>query len=386
MTRPSHVDSQRIISLLDETNHRLEVLAWLTEENLDEVFNKQEDFSKVLDPRLVKYLINHLNLLREFNTFNPENENRVIDLGEKTEGISDKAYEIADLLEKNTIEVTRWLSNDRDSFTYLCQLINVGTSGVPSFLDVAKELKKLYLTKLITPVEEELSRERETEEIDAKLKKAKAEEAENNERLENLKRQRDEGRENRTKELRKLRQEQQNNDLEISSKIREIQKETERAIRKLGSEYDPKIRELKDKKDLLDENLAKFREEEKKKEEDPIKDKQRQQMNKLEVTIKEYDKDMIENAMQLERETKAYNENKEILEALEMNIRQIRTEKERIEEENKREAIKAKNYESLQSQKEIASAYISAHWKGLKTRQEYEKLKKSKKKRGKKGK
>jgi len=90
--------------------------------------------------------------------------------------------------------------------------------------------------------------------------------------------------------------------------------------------------------------------------------------------------------MQLEREAKAFSENKESLEMLEEHIRQLRMEKERIEEESKREAIKAKNYESLQQQKEMASAYISAHWKGLKTRQEYEKLKKNKKKRGRKGK
>ena len=117
-----------------------------------------------------------------------------------------------------------------------------------------------------------------------------------------------------------------------------------------------------------------------------IKTKQKLLSNKIEVTIKEYDKEMIENSMQLERETKAYNENKEALEMLEEHIRQLRMEKDRIEEENKREAIKAKNYESLQQQKEIASAYIASHWKGLKARQEYEKLKKNKKKRGRKGK
>ena len=33
MSKPSHADSQRIVSLLDEMNHRLEVLSCLTEEN-----------------------------------------------------------------------------------------------------------------------------------------------------------------------------------------------------------------------------------------------------------------------------------------------------------------------------------------------------------------
>jgi hypothetical protein len=381
MSRPSHVDSQRMVSLLEELHQRLEVLSWLTEENLIEISSRQEDFSKILDPSLVKFLMEHLSLLREFNNFNPETDGHVIDMEERDENISAEAYDIADFLEKNTIEVTRWLITDKDSFKFLSQSINVGTSGVHGFVDVSKDLRKLYLTKLITPVEEELSRERELEEIDAKLKKAKGEENDNSERLINLRRQRDEGRDNRNKEIQKLRIELEKNDRETNDTIRDIQKKTDTKMNKLKKEYDAKETEHIQNREKLRETLNNLRVENKKNEEEWIRQKQKLQSNRIEITIKEYDKDMIENAQQLDRETKAYGENKEALEMLEEHIRQLRVEKTRLEEENKREAIKAKNYESMQKQKELASAYIAAHWKGLKSRQDYEKLKKNKKKR-----
>ena len=371
--------------MLDETNQRLEVLSWLTEENLVEIDSHQEEHSRILDPGLVRCLVEHLTYLRNFNNINPVNAGQVIDMDEKNENLSPGDYEIADSFEKNTIEITRWLTSDKDSFKYLSS-INLGSSGVPSFLEAAKDLRKLYVNKLITPVEEELSRERELEEIEAKLKKSRAEEAENTERVNNLKRQREEGKKNKDAVIKELKS-------NIEKAEREFKEQTEKITRKnkfdndkLKKEYDAKEKEYTDTQEKLKEQLVALRLENKKSEEEMIRTKQKLQSNKIEVTIKEYDKEMIENHVQLERETKAYNENKEALEMLEEHIRQLRMEKERIEEESKREALKAKNFESLQNQKELASAYIASHWKGLKARQEYEKQKKSKKKRGKKGK
>ena len=116
-------------------------------------------------------------------------------------------------------------------------------------------------------------------------------------------------------------------------------------------------------------------------EEEMIKNKQKLQSNKIEITIREYDKEMIENTQQFDRETKAFMENKHSLEATENLIREIRMEKTRREEEEKKDSAKRANFEQMQKQKDVASAYIASHWKGLKTRQDYEKLKKSKKKR-----
>mmetsp|Transcript_8516 Transcript_8516/g.12593 ORF Transcript_8516/g.12593 Transcript_8516/m.12593 type:complete len:97 (+) Transcript_8516:1354-1644(+) len=87
----------------------------------------------------------------------------------------------------------------------------------------------------------------------------------------------------------------------------------------------------------------------------------------------------------LERETKAFEENKKALEMVEDHIRQIRLERKRMMEEQRRDEEKRRKYQNNIKQKDAAAEFIQAHWKGLKLRQEYEKLKKQKlKKRGKK--
>ena len=218
-----------------------------------EISSRKEELSKILDPGLVKCLMAHLSLLQEFNNHNPENEGHVIDLEEKSDNVTDEAYEVADLLEKNTIEVTRWLALDEDSFKYLSQSISIGNSGVPSFIEVFKDLKKLYLTKLITPVEEELSRERELEEIEIKLKKSKNEESENNERLINLRKQREEGRENRNKIIQNLRIELEKNERETNEIIKNTLRKTDALKTKMKKEYDARDNEHSQTKEKLRE-------------------------------------------------------------------------------------------------------------------------------------
>lgn len=70
---------------------------------------------------------------------------------------------------------------------------------------------------------------------------------------------------------------------------------------------------------------------------------------------------------------------------LDHQIRELRIEKARMMEEAKREMQRRKNYEEMLRQRELAAEYVQAHWKGLKNRAEYEKLKKARRKRGRRG-
>lgn len=137
--------------------------------------------------------------------------------------------------------------------------------------------------------------------------------------------------------------------------------------------------------DQLHKEVEEIRTANKLKEDSLITGKQKQ-MNRIADNIREYDKDMIENNQQYEREDKTFNENKKALEMIEDHIRQLRMEKKRMEEEELKEAQKRKNFDALLQQKNMASEFISAHWKGFKSRLDYEKLKKSKKKKRGKGK
>jgi len=59
-------------------------------------------------------------------------------------------------------------------------------------------------------------------------------------------------------------------------------------------------------------------------------------MNRIGDNIRDYDTNMTENQQQNEREEKNFEENKKALEMIEDHIRQLRMEKKRMEEEEKK--------------------------------------------------
>lgn len=179
MARPTHVDSQRIISLLEEMNNKFKILTFLSEENLEEVSYRQEELSSVLDGDLVISLINHLSLMQAFNQYITKGDGRVIDIHDIDieNELADEAKTIGQHLEVSTSELCRWLMNDSVSYNYLSKSIGKSSQGLKNFADLTRDLQKLYLNKLMTPVEEEMNRERELQEIEEKLVKSKQEES-----------------------------------------------------------------------------------------------------------------------------------------------------------------------------------------------------------------
>jgi hypothetical protein len=58
MARPTNVDSQRIVTLMDETISKVRILSWLTEDNLASVDASKEDLENIIDPDMVIGLLN----------------------------------------------------------------------------------------------------------------------------------------------------------------------------------------------------------------------------------------------------------------------------------------------------------------------------------------
>jgi hypothetical protein len=76
------------------------------------------------------------------------------------------------------------------------------------------------------------------------------------------------------------------------------------------------------------------------------------------------------------------------LESFEERYRQLEEEKFRAEAEERSESNRRHNYEKHMKDLDLAVEYIQAHWRGLKTRVEFEKLRRGRRGRrgGKKGK
>jgi len=157
MARPTNVDSQRIVTLMDEVISKARILSWLTEENLAQVEGSKSDLENIMDPELLVVLLNHFTLLTGFNGYNTDE-----DTGYIKDEFDEESENIANHLSKSTNDLVRYFARDPDSLRYLTE--SFGDMKSPAILEIVNilvNLRKLAITKLMTPLDEELSREKE---------------------------------------------------------------------------------------------------------------------------------------------------------------------------------------------------------------------------------
>ena len=157
MARPTNVDSQRIVTLMDEVISKARILSWLTEENLAQVESSKSDLENIMDPELLVVLLNHFTLLTGFNGYNTDE-----DTGYIKDEFDEESENIANHLSKSTNDLVRYFARDPDSLRYLTE--SFGDMKSPAILEIVNilvNLRKLAITKLMTPLDEELSREKE---------------------------------------------------------------------------------------------------------------------------------------------------------------------------------------------------------------------------------
>ena len=120
-----------------------------------------------MDPELLVVLLNHFTLLTGFNGYNTDE-----DTGYIKDEFDEESENIANHLSKSTNDLVRYFARDPDSLRYLTE--SFGDTKSPAILEIVNilvNLRKLSITKLMTPLDEELSREKEIQAISEKLEK-----------------------------------------------------------------------------------------------------------------------------------------------------------------------------------------------------------------------
>lgn len=365
MARPTHVDAQRTLTLLEEQMVKLRVLSWLTEENLTQVSQREEELSVHFGAELVAHMVNHLRLVMIYDELiNAHSEIHK----------SDDIELVVEELRRSTLELTRILSRNIDKFNLLKEVVGThGSSRMSRFLTVGSDLKRLCLAKFTTPIEEEQSRERELLEVEDKLRRAKEEESNWEKNLNLLRRERERAKESRAKEMNELRTE-----------LGEVRTRTQRELRKISDNSTERqnraeqavTNQLLDRKDKY-EKLSKELDELKKANADKevlLRKNKQKAIVKLTDLIVGYDKDMAEKTETYNRRNEKYQLEKTRLDALEKRYRQLEYEKQRLAEEERKEQARREAEEKAIMQRDLASEYIQAHWKGYVLRAEYSKL------------
>ena len=129
--------------------------------------SSKSDLENIMDPELLVVLLNHFTLLTGFNGYNTDE-----DTGYIKDEFDEESENIANHLSKSTNDLVRYFARDPDSLRYLTE--SFGDTKSPAILEIVNilaNLRKLSITKLMTPLDEELSREKEIQAISEKLEK-----------------------------------------------------------------------------------------------------------------------------------------------------------------------------------------------------------------------
>jgi DNA repair exonuclease SbcCD ATPase subunit len=354
---------------------KIRVLSWLTEDNLGKVADREEEMKALFDPHLIGLMTNHLRLIQLYDEF------------ASSTGFAE-ATRSADIelvlqgLRKNTLELCRLLTRDPTIVPQLREIIgDHGESRVSHFLAVGGDLKRLCLAKFTTPIEEEQSRERELLEVEEKLRKAKEEENNWEKSLNLLRRERERAKESRAKEMNELKTMLADVKTKTDNELKKINENTEDRNKQLEQQVGLQLQERKERHDRLSKELEELKKLNADKEVALRKNRQKA-IVKLTDLMVGYDKDMADKTDTLTRRNEKYQLEKTRLDALEKRYKQLEYEKKRLADEERKEQARREIEEKAILQRDLASEYIQAHWKGYVSRQDYTKLyKKWKKKR-----
>ena len=373
MARPTNVDSQRIVTLMDEVISKARILAWLTEENLAQVESSKSDLENIMDPELLVVLLNHFTLLTGFNGYNTDE-----DTGYIKDEFDEESENIANHLSKSTNDLVRYFARDPDSLRYLTE--SFGDTKSPAILEIVNilvNLRKLSITKLMTPLDEELSREKEIQAISEKLEKTQQDEKNWEKQLHAVKKERNNAKQQRQSEINSLKEELLQVLADTKQRSAILADKSDRQTRNDAEAHYEKIDQLQQEAESLEKEVEELENDNRDKESVLRDGRRKLQTQKLVDKIEFYDSEMKSKKETYQKRMEKYQLEKARLESFEERDRQLQEEKQRIENEEA-SALSRKNvYDKHIQDLNNAVEYVQAHYRGLKTRAQYEKDKRA---------
>lgn len=382
-SKPTNIDAQRIIAIMDELKEKLTYLSVCTPQVLAGIQNEEGQATQEnMGPDLMKLFTEQTKLEELYVMANAAADHNF----EQREDGEDAVREEEQSLKKNTLELCRKMRERQRTVPNLVpELRNLqerdATRNVIQFLHTLNDMQDLTLKRLTTTVEEERSR---TE----LLEHYKNREAEASKRRQQLER-----------DLNLIRREceraqsQRNNILnKLRAELWIVKKSSQDKMADLRNRYDKRMKEHEAAFGTKEEEILKkinnLREANKKarvaNEDEELGQKGKAKRHEMDVEgiIKEYDVKVKEMAFQLGERTDLYNKEKKQLLELSDHFKKVDEEKKTIEaEEAIADARRAKR-EAEAHRRKCAAALVQAFWRGIIQREAYGIMKKAKKKKG----
>uniref|UniRef100_A0A0G4GSB2 Dynein regulatory complex protein 10 n=1 Tax=Chromera velia CCMP2878 TaxID=1169474 RepID=A0A0G4GSB2_9ALVE len=380
-SKPTNVDAQRVLAIMEELIKKLTYLSMIDQKVVENL--RQEDgesTAAILGPELVSKIEHQIQLELYYEKQHTD-QNGVFSLPQDEVEMTSLYREQIETLQKNTRELCRMMDS-QEVIQALRGMQENKNSNLKELASVLHDMQAVMEKKLTTTVEEDNSRREVLEQHRKRAEHASKRKQELDRDLALVHSDRDKSQAARKEKITKLK-----------ADLDDVQHTTQMKLRVLTDKYDQRGREHRERFQKREAELSKIieelggsnsmlrttsvREEEKKR-----KDKRNKEIE-LQRLIGEYDLEMLKQAEdQATLEAQYAKELQETL-VLREQHEKLEAEHERQRQEKEIEEARATLLRMSQERRAKEANTVQAWWRGVKQREEFMKMKKQARKKGK---
>lgn len=379
MSKPTNLDAQRILSILDELKEKLTYLSVVTPQVLEAVQNEEGQVcaKEVLGSELLKKIQEQIRLEELYQVSNTTNDG-VFQLTD-----DEDQRETIEKLQKNTLDLYRRMKQKANILQELRNFQENRPQNVMQLLRTLADMQELTLKRLTTTVEEDRSRQELLDQYILREEQASKKRAQLEKDLATVRRERENSQSARTDELTRLK-----------ANLSDVKESTTLAMERLRTLFQTQMQDQQDayngKEESIKKEIAKVQEEAKAQQsaalEEEVQLRRRKMRGETECDklIKDYDTEVLANVDEFNSQLIEYEKETKKLDLLQDHFRKVDLENQRIVEEDELTKTRNRRIAREEQKKHAMSAVVQAYWRGIIQREEFVKLKKAKKKGGKK--
>jgi len=377
-SKPTNIDAQRILAIMDELKEKLTYLSVVTPQVLEGLQSEEgQAAAELLGPELMKQFNEQIRLEELYVVANQASE------GYGHEGDNENVREDEKSLQKNTLELCRKMKVTSNIVQELRNFQETRPAQMVQFLKTLVDMQELTLKRLTTTVEEERSKMELLEHYKIKEADASKRRQQLEKDLNHIRREKDRSQSHRTEILTKLKADLLDVKENKLDRMNSLRQRYENRMKDYQDQFNQRKDDTEKRIEALKAKNLKLRNESQEDEASKKKLVRRQEMD-VASEINKYDTTIKEMAYNLNEHQEGYKKEQKQLMELKEHFSKVEAEKECIANEEGLSDARRSKLEYEKSRRGEASALVQAFWRGIIQREQYQVMKKNKKKKGKK--
>jgi len=378
-SKPTNIDAQRILQIMDELKEKLTYLSVVTAQVLEGLQSEDDQSTaELLGTELLKSFVEQIRLEELYVVANTTGPNGSFGAAEDNEDMREEVRS----LQKNTLELCRKMKAVPNIVPELRNFQETRPQTVIQFLKTLADMQELTLKRLTTTVEEEKSRQ----ELLEHYKGREAEMSKRRQQLErdlnHIRRECESAQSQRTQILTKLKADLQDVKDSHLDRMTTLRSRYENRMKDFHEKFNAqKTKHEADINNLITAN--KKLKDESETEENLLK-KQVRRYEDIEVVnvIKQYDTQIKEMSYNLNEHTEGFRREQKQLMELREHFQKVDQEKECISQEQQIADARLAKMTAEKDRRDGHASLVQAFWRGILERERFQQMKKAKKKKG----